>query len=482
MIKYVSTKGGISPVSFDEAVLSGFASDGGLFVPEVIPEVSREQLQKWSTLSFTGLAFEVLSLFIPRSIIPSEDLKRLIASSYDSFDSPDVVEMTALSNHDRIVVMELFHGPTLSFKDVAMGFLINILDYFLEKRGERLSIVLATTGDTGPAAAWASAGKNTIDCWPLFPRGMITEEQERQMTTLNASNVHPVGVENCKNGGDDLDFVVAKLFEDSELKKQLNLSSVNSINWCRVMVQSIHYFYGYYRAVETIGDEAVFVVPSGAFGNLFGGYLARSMGLPVERFVCANNVNNALHTVLSTGVLKKKDLVQTLSTAIDIVVPYNFWRYLYFTTGCDAKKLMVWMDTFQDTGQLKLDPETLVAIQSGFASLSVSDSETKTTIKNIFDKNNGYLLDPHSAVAVSAAISLQKTFTGNSKIICLATAHPAKFPDITRTCLELDSSLPDNAKHVSLERASRVCQNLRLCDLEYLEFALVDAMTTKSGK
>ena len=223
MIKYVSTRGGISPVAFDEVVLSGFAADGGLFVPETIPRISKAQFKDWSKLSFTDLAFELLSLFIPRSIIPDADLKILIDDSYRSFERPDVVDMVSLCEQDRIVVMELFHGPTLSFKDVAMGFLINVMDYLLEKRDEHLSIVLATTGDTGPAAAWAAAGKKTLDCWPLFPRGMITEEQERQMTTLNASNVHPVGVENCKDGGDDLDSVVARLFKDPELKEKLNL-------------------------------------------------------------------------------------------------------------------------------------------------------------------------------------------------------------------------------------------------------------------
>ena len=339
MIKYVSTRGGISPVAFDEVVLSGFAADGGLFVPETIPKVTPEQFRSWAELSYPDLAFELLSLFIDRSIVPADDLRKLLDDSYSTFESPNVIDMVPLGDEGRTIIMELFHGPTLSFKDVAMGFLINVLDYLLEKRGEHLSIVLATTGDTGPAAAWASAGKKTIDCWPLYPRSMITEEQERQMTTLNANNVHPVGVENCANGGDDLDLVVAKLFEDRELKDKLNLSSVNSINWCRVMVQSVHYFYGYYRAVEKVGDEVDFSVPSGAFGNLFGGFLARSMGLPVNQFICANNANHALHTVFSSGLFAKKDLVQTLSSAIDIVVPYNFWRFLYYSCGSDSEKI-----------------------------------------------------------------------------------------------------------------------------------------------
>lgn len=477
MIKYVSTRGGIPPVTFDEAVLQGFAADGGLFVPESIPMVTPEQFKSWADLDYPDLAFELLSLFIDRSIIPANDLKQLLDNSYKSFEHPDVIGFVPIGDEGRTYIMELFHGPTLSFKDVAMGFLINILDYLLQQRKEHLSIVLATTGDTGPAAAWASAGKETIDCWPLYPRGMISEEQERQMTTLNAANVHPIGVENCADGGDDLDFVVAKLFADEELKKRLNLSSVNSINWCRVMVQAVHYFYGYYRVVDKIGDEVIFSVPSGAFGNLFGGYLARSMGLPVNTFICANNVNQALHTAFSEGVFAKKDLVQTLSSAIDIVVPYNFWRFLYFSSGSDGEKIRSWMDEFKQNGKVELDSQILATVQKGFTSISISDARTSETIREVFHSNDGYLLDPHSAVAVAAANALKDRLPEKLKIVCLATAHPAKFPEITRACLDSGADLPEQGKHVSLERASKVCQHLRLCDLENLEFALIDAMT-----
>ena len=476
-MQYVSTRGGITPTTFDEAVLQGFAADGGLFVPEKIPAITQQQFTSWATLSYPDLAFEILSLFIEPSIIPPKDLKRILKTSFETFEHPDVMNLVPYDENKRVYMMELFHGPTLSFKDVAMGFLINTLDYFLQRRKEHLSIVLATTGDTGPAAAWASAGKETIDCWPLYPRGMITEEQERQMTTLNAHNVHPVGVENCADGGDDLDAIVAKLFADKALTKKLNLSSVNSINWCRVMMQAVHYFYGYYRAVDNVGDEIIFSVPSGAFGNLFGGYLSRTMGLPVQTFICANNVNQALHTTFSQGVFAKKDLVQTLSTAIDIVVPYNFWRFLYFSTGCNSEKITAWMDAFKDTGMVGFDKETLKLIQKGFASTAISDAQTQSTIQNTFN-NNGYLLDPHSAVAVAAANERQKEFPESIKIICLATAHPAKFPAITRMCLQPKEQLPAEGKHHSLENASKVCQELRLCDLKHLEQALVIAMTS----
>ncbi len=479
MIQYVSTRGGISPVNFDEAVLQGFAADGGLFVPQTIPKISPERLQALSRLSYTDLAFEILSLFIDPMIIPEKELKKLIQTSFAGFEHPNILPLKPLGSDPALMVMELFHGPTLSFKDIAMGFLINTMDYLLCRRKSRLSLVLATTGDTGPAAAHAAAGKQTLDCWPLYPRGMITREQEQQMTSLAAANVHPVGVDNCPDGGDDLDLVVARLFADPALKNRLHLSSVNSINWCRVMVQSVHYFYGYFRACPTLGDPLVFSVPSGAFGNLFAGFLAREMGLPITEFICANNANKTLHTAFSTGIFKKNDLCQTLSSAIDIVVPYNFWRFLYFSTEKDPKKLTAWMDQFQKTGKILLNKAETHAIQKGFSSVSISDAETLLTLQKSFAGKDPYLLDPHGAVAVAGANALKHRYLPDTKIVCLATAHPAKFPDIMAKALGPD--LPDQAFHPSLIQASRICQKLRTCDLEHLESALVLAMEQEAA-
>ena len=482
MLRFLSTKGGISPVTFDEAVLQGFAADGGLFVPQTIPLVNQQQLESWANLSYQELAFEVLSLFIDNSVIPENDLRHLLEISYSGFEDEDVIKLVPFGDNNASYIMELFHGPTLSFKDIAMGFLMNVLDYFLKKRKQHLNIILATTGDTGPAAAWAAAGKTTIDCWPLYPRGMISDPQERQMTTLNADNVHPLGVEGCLDGGDDLDLVVAKLFADEERVKRLNLSSVNSINWCRVMMQAVHYFYGYYKVVEKAGEKVIFSVPSGAFGNSFAGYLARSMGLPVETFVCANNTNQALHTAFSKGVFAKKDLIQTVSSAIDICVPYNFWRYLYFSTECDGQKIKRWMNEFEQNGHVDLDKKTLAKIQSEFISTSVPDDQTNATIKAAFNHKNPYLLDPHTAVAVAAVANLDLEISSTAKIIYLATAHPSKFPQIIQQALGMNDELPHQARHKSLDDASKVCQHLRLCEIEHLEYALVEAMTNQSQK
>jgi threonine synthase len=470
MLKYISTKGQISPVSFDEAILQGFASDGGLFVPEKIPVISLEKLKSMSDYSYQELAFEILSLYIDSQIIPKEDLKRLITKSFSSFAHPELMPIVPLNENRTLLSMELFHGPTLSFKDIAMGLLINMMDYFLERQDRHLSIVLATTGDTGPAAAFAAKGLDRIDCFPLYPVGMISKEQERQMTTLNTHNVQSIAVNNCPDGGDDLDLVVARLFSSQKVKEQLQLSSVNSINWCRVLVQSVHYAYGYLKTCDTIGDPINFCVPSGAFGNLFAGYLARQMGIPINQLICANNENKTLHTAFSSGIFRKKDLIQTVSSAIDIVVPYNFWRFLYFSCGSDSEKLSKWMMQFEKEGKIVLDEETHERIKKGFSSCSISDDVTLKTI-NRYWKEKSYLLDPHGAVAVAAAEKMQdKTRVDNPiKTICLTTAHPAKFPEIIGDALSTKDSLPDQAFHPSLERASKLDENNLFCDLSNLE-------------
>ncbi len=482
MTQFISTRGGVAPVDFEAAVLQGFAADGGLFVPETIPQISEEQLQKWSRLSFVDLAFELVSLFIERTIISADELRGLLRGSFNRFEHPDVTPVVGLETRPKTYILELFHGPTLSFKDVAMGFLVNTVDFFLKRKKDWASLLVATTGDTGPAAAYASAGKKSIECWVLYPNGMISEEQARQMTTLEAPNVHAVGVNGCPDGGDDLDLVLAKMFADDNLRRQLKLSSVNSINWCRVMVQAVHYFYSYFRVVDRVGEKIVFSVPSGAFGNLFGGYLARTMGLPVKAYICANNQNATLHKALSTGRFTREDLIPTVSSAIDIVVPYNFWRYLYFASGRDHGKIRQWMDDFQKRGSVQLDSLTADAIRDGYISASITDEQTLSTMAEVYQSRDGYLLDPHAAVAVAAADKHSNTLAPDTKIVCLATAHSAKFPDVVRKALSVEGELPEQAMHKSIERAKELCQHVRLCDCSQLAPALTHAMqsVTKS--
>ena len=472
MLKYISNKGGGVPVDFETAILDGFAVDGGLYVPEVLPKISQEQLEQWKGLTYVELAFEILSLFIDRSIVSERELKRILCDAYQPFENESIIPLHRLKSRKHTYIMELFYGPTISFKDVGLAFLVNLVNFFLKRKEEHLSLVVATTGDTGPATAYFTAGKSNLDAWVLYPKDKITEEQERQMTTLPHKNIHPVGVYNCPDGGDDLDAVISKLYADKTFKEKLKLSSVNSINWGRIMMQTVHYFYAYLQVTEKPGDLANFSVPSGAFGNLCAGGLARKMGLPVKYFVAANNKNACLHRVFSEGYFSKEKIHETESSAIDILIPYNFWRYLYFCINDDSK-VKAFMDRFSETGRVNFDTETYNAYREGFLSNSATDKETLNIIESIFSKEH-YVLDPHAAVALVAAETLSSQL-GQEPLVCLATAHPSKFPESILKALHVDL-LPKEAKHDAIEEAKSLCQKGYTCDHSHLEKALKHAM------
>ncbi|KAB1153918.1 threonine synthase [Tenacibaculum aiptasiae] len=475
MLKFISNKGGGESVDFETAILDGFAVDGGLYVPEELPEITLDQLKEWKGLGYVDLAFEILSLFIDRSIVSEEELKDILKTAYAPFEKEEIIPLYPLKTRKDTFIMELFYGPTISFKDVGLAFLVNLVNFFLERRKEHLSVIVATTGDTGPATAYFAAGKSNIDAWVLYPKGLITEEQERQMTTLQHANIHPVGVANCPDGGDDLDAVISKFYANKTFKEKLNLSSVNSINWGRVMMQTVHYFYGYLQVVDEVGEKVNMSVPSGGFGNLCAGSLARKMGLPIKYLVAANNKNACLDRIFSKGEFTKEAIHETASSAIDILIPFNFWRYLYFSIDKDAEKIKNWMDSFKETGNLKFDEETFETYKKGFLSNSATDVETLTLINEIYTSEN-YLLDPHGAVSLQATDVLKQQL-GKEKLICLATAHPAKFPETIKKAL-ITKELPTQATHQSIEIAKKRCEKVYLCDYDHLEEALMHAMET----
>lgn len=470
VVDFISTKGGGSPVAFDQAVLKGFADDGGLFVPEEIPHLSIDELQSWQSLDYIELAQKVLVRYIPSSVVPEQDLSRLLKKSFESFESDEIIPLVQPGDDPDLWIMELFHGPTLSFKDVAMGFLINLLEYFLEKENKRVSLILATTGDTGPAAAYAAAGKERISCWPLYPASMITLEQELQMTTIDAANVNPVAVAECLNGGDDLDVVVARLFDDKDIKHRLKLSSVNSINIGRVLMQTVHYFYGYFRVARQVGDTVVFSVPTGAFGNLCAGELARAMGLPIQ-FICSTNQNRTLHGIFSEGVFGNAVLKQSLSSAIDIVIPYNFWRFLYLRSGGDVDLINQTMAELSRSASVMFDQSLHRKLKKDIVSTSVSDQQTSEKIRELFARAH-YLIDPHGAVAVCGVDVCRDEFAPGTRFISLATAHPAKFPVVIKQALNT-KSLPQAAGHHSLRKAVTMESSRIECTCEELEQRLI---------
>ena len=476
MLKFVSNKGGGEAVDIETAILAGYAPDGGLYIPEYLPQIPVEKLELWKQLSFKELAFKIASLFIDRSIVSAQELKSIIQNAYGTFEKEEVLPIRKMKSQDQTYIMELFYGSTLSFKDVGLSFLVNLVDFFLQRKQKRLSVIVATTGDTGPAAASYVAGKSSLDIWVLYPKGMITAEQERQMTTLTENNVHPVGVYNCEDGADDLDLVISKLYNNKVFKNKVNLSSVNSINWGRVMIQTVHYFYAYLQVADKIGEELSISVPSGAFGNLCAGGLARKMGLPIKNLIVANNKNDCLNRIFSKGIFSKEPIHETVSSAIDILIPLNFWRYLYFCVNKDSEKIKEWTDEFEKNGLVKFDESTFKAYSKGFLSRSVSDKDTLEIIKEVYDKEK-YLMDPHTAVALAVANELRPKI-GDHKIVCLATAHPVKFPAIILKALETDA-LPEATIHPSIERAKRLCQKSYTADHSHLEEALIHAMESQ---
>jgi len=470
MQRYLSTRGRSKPVGFDQAVLKGFADDGGLFIPERIPSIPAAQLEQWKSFSYVELAAKILPYFIDPVIVPKRDLEMLLENSFDPFEAKDPPLVSPTSDQNRWV-MELFHGPTLSFKDVAMGFLVNLMDFFLDRSDRRISLILATTGDTGPAAAYASAGRNRISCWPLYPASMISTEQEVQMTSIGAANISPVAVSGCQNGGDDLDVVVARLFANQQLRRRLRLSSVNSINIGRVLMQTVHYVYGYLRVTERIGEKVVFSVPSGAFGNLCAGEFARAMGLPIS-FICATNKNRTLHRIFSEGLFEKSELQTSCSSAIDIVIPYNFWRLFYLRNGGNAEAVSAAMREFEERGTVSFPADLQARISEGFISTSVSDEETLDMIATLYD-NHHYLVDPHGGVALAGVAKCRHHYNDATRFISLATAHPAKFPEVVRAALDLTQQLPTAALHDALEQAKLAPGSKLTCPLAELEKLLI---------
>jgi threonine synthase len=413
---YISTRGGGAPMPFQDTVLTGLARDGGLLLPERIPDV-RGLLRGWRLLAFQDLAYEVIRLYADD--IPDADLHRIIRASTHAFRHPDVTPVVAVG---PIHVLELFHGPTLAFKDVALQFLGNLFEYVLRRSGRELNIVAATSGDTGSAAIHGVKGREHMRIFVMHPRGRVSPAQERQMTTVRDANVFNLAVDGTF---DDCQRIVKDLFNDLAWRDAHHLGAVNSINWARVLAQVTYYFYAAFRVMDETGATHVrFGIPTGNFGDIFAGYVATRMGLPVERLVLATNENDILARFFTTGVYEASGVVPTPSPSMDIQVASNFERYLYYRVGGDTEQVRRWMAQFQIEGRITVD--TVAGAPSVDPLIRAGRSDTATTLETIrrFWKDFGYLLDPHTAVGVHVGLQhLDET----APMICLATAHPAKF-------------------------------------------------------
>ncbi|MGB1237893.1 MAG: threonine synthase [Pseudomonadales bacterium] len=417
-MKYISTRGKAAELNFEEVLLAGLASDGGLYVPSELPTFSREEIASWAGLSYAELAFKVISPFVA-GCIEDADLKAMIDDTYQGFDHAAVAPLKELGTNEW--VLELFHGPTLAFKDFALQLLGRLMDHILKKRGEKLVILGATSGDTGSAAIEGCRHSECVDIFIMHPHNRVSEVQRRQMTSIIADNVHNIAL---SGNFDDCQEMVKASFADQSFLGGRKLGAVNSINWARIMSQIVYYF----SASLALGGphrEVSFSVPTGNFGDIFAGYLAKQMGLPIAQLVVATNSNDILHRAISGNDLSKNELVHTLSPSMDIMVSSNFERLLFDVYGRDGAAVDALMSKFK-TESISLDAEAWQRARELFQSAKVDDEETCDVIAQVW-RETGYLLDPHSAIGVQAG--RMNNHDSAVPMITLATAHPVKFPD-----------------------------------------------------
>ena len=427
---YVSTRGEAPVLGFSDAVMAGLARDGGLYVPREWPHFSPAEIRAMRGLSYPDLAIRVLTPFLGGEIA-APVFERLVREAYATFRHEAICPLVQLGSNS--FVLELFHGPTLAFKDVAMQLLARLMDHVLSERGQHATIVGATSGDTGGAAVEAFAGRERTDIFVLFPHGKVSPVQQRQMTTSLATNVHALAVE---GNFDDCQGLVKGMFNDHAFRDRVALSGVNSINWARIMAQIVYYF----SASLSLGgpDRPIsFTVPTGNFGDIFAGYAAKKMGLPIEQLVIATNDNDILARTLSTGQYRTKGVVETTSPSMDIQVSSNFERLLFEASGRDATKVRRYMDGLKQSGSFTIEAEEMARIRAEFDAGRATMSETAATIRSTLNHSN-YLLDPHTATAVHVAANR----AGSVPMVVLGTAHPAKFPAAVEAASGVSPALP----------------------------------------
>ena len=433
-IRYISTRGAQAPLAFKDAVMTGLARDGGLLIPDRIPDVS-SRLEEWKDLDYPELAFEIIRLFTDD--IPETRLKELISAAYATFAHPEVVPVVKAGN---LHILELFHGPTLAFKDVALQFLGRLFEEILEERNGRLNILAATSGDTGSAAICGVRGQKRVNIFVMHPHGRVSPLQERQMTSVLDDNVFNLAV---KGSFDDCQLIMKTLFNDLPFKDAHALGTVNSVNWARVLSQIVYYFYAAFHVMEETGAAQVqFSVPTGNFGDILAGWYAKRMGLPIRRLVLATNENDILARFFNTGVYAKGQVVPTVNPSMDIQVASNFERWLYYKVGADPKEVCRLMSQFALQGRMEI-------ARSGKDSVDLEivagASDTRRTLGAIqrYNEKYRYLMDPHTAAGVFVAEQYNEL---EDPMICLATAHPAKFPQAIQ-----DATGQDLAHHPVLD-------------------------------
>jgi threonine synthase len=445
MSSYISTRGGAGPVGFEGALLAGLAPDGGLYVPEVWPQFAPRFLEGLAGMPYSEAAAAIMQPFLGDAISPADFLD-LTNRAYSRFAHTAVTPLVQLD--PQIWVLELFHGPTLAFKDVALQLLGLLFDHVLAKRGRRITVVGATSGDTGSAAIEACRDRESVDIFIFYPAGRTSDVQRRQMTTVPSPNVHAVAIEGTF---DDCQALVKSMFNDAAFRGRHALAAVNSINWARIMAQIVYYAVSAV-ALGAPARKVAFAVPTGNFGNVYAAYAARRMGLPIERLIVGTNSNDILARFFATAVMRKASVVRTHSPSMDIQVSSNFERLLFELLGRDPKGVMACMDEFQITGHFSVPPDAFAEAGALFSGSAVDDLATESTIASTW-RETGYVLDPHSAVGLAAA--RRTKIPHEAPLVTLACAHPAKFPELVTAATGIHPPLPPHLADL-MERPERI--------------------------
>ena len=431
-MKYVSTRDNSKEFSFEDVFIKGLADDGGLYVPKSLRKFSNDDLSKLKDLKYQELATEIIYHY-SSDFISKNELSSIVEKSYSTFREKNVVKISDIGNFR---LLELFHGPTLAFKDVAMQFIGNLYEYYLSKKNEKINIVVATSGDTGSAAIDAIKGKSNLNIFVLHPNNKISSVQRKLMTTVDEKNVFNIAID---GNFDDCQNIVKQMFSDLEFSKSINMSGVNSINWARIIAQSVYYFYSYLK-LDT-NKLISFSVPTGNFGDVFAGYLSKKMGLPIDKLIVATNENDILHRAISKGDYVSKEVKETISPSMDIQLASNFERLIYYINNSDSAKTADIMKKIKQNSY-QIDNQSLEIIQKDFLSESCNEDETLSIIKKAYEEIN-MILDPHTAVGLGAAKKLSL-----DDCVVLSTAHPCKFPETTKNAINKHEKLPEELQHV----------------------------------
>ena len=438
-MEYISTRNSSKTFNFKEVFIKGLADDGGLFIPKRLNTFSEAEIDSFKKLSYQDLAKKIIVSFIG-DFMSENDLSRIIDKSYSVFREKNVVKLIKVGDRS---VLELFHGPTLAFKDVAMQLLGNFYEYYLNNENEKINIVVATSGDTGAAAIDAIKGKKNVNIFVLHPHNRVSSVQRKLMTTGKEQNVINIAI----NGNfDDCQNLVKSMFADKIFSNEIRMSGVNSINWARIIAQSVYYFYSYFL-VEDKDRPLNFSVPTGNFGDVYAGYLAKKMGLPINKLVVATNQNDILHRAISKGSYEVEKVTETISPSMDIQIASNFERLIYDLNDCDDAKTINAMKDIREKGKYIIDQERLNKINNDFLSSKISEEEVLETIKKVHEKFD-IVLDPHSAIGYGAFDKVN--LSGNN--IVLATAHPCKFPDAIKNAINLKAELPKELMYIMSEK------------------------------